>query len=138
MTRTDNHNDAETGLNNLRPVSPYKAGFSCVCPNCGKGPLYKNLLDLKDRCDVCDFDLSSADAGDGAQVFAILILGAICAILGFFLYALNLPDWAIVLTLFWVIMVGTIWMLRVFKATLVALQFFHDAHEGSINSEDDS
>jgi len=121
-----------------QPVSPYKAGLSCTCPNCGVGPLYKNGLDLRNVCEECGFDLSAADAGDGAQVFVILILGALCAILGFLLTAFKLPMWAIVVVLMVVIMAGTYWMLRVFKAMLVALQFHHDAREGALTGSDSS
>ena len=31
----------------------FKRGFSCRCPNCGKGHLYQSYLKLVDRCEVC-------------------------------------------------------------------------------------
>ncbi len=92
--------------------------------------MFKNGLELRETCEGCGFDLSAADTGDGAQVFVILILGAICAILGFILTRAGLSTTAIVGVLTVVIIGGSYWMLRVFKATLVALQFHHDAHEG--------
>ncbi len=136
---TDNQNNtSETDREISRSVSPYRAGFKCTCPNCGDVPVYNGLLELKDTCEGCGFDLSSADAGDGAQIFVIMILGAVCALLGIYLHsAVGLPMWAIIIVLFVVIIFGTIWMLRVIKATLVALKFHHDAHEGRINEETD-
>ncbi|WP_238322406.1 hypothetical protein [Kordiimonas gwangyangensis] len=41
------------------------------------------------------------------------------------------------LSLFVFIMAGSIWMLRVFKALLIALQFHHDAREGALGGEDE-
>ncbi|WP_417465314.1 DUF983 domain-containing protein [Kordiimonas sp.] len=120
-----------------RSVSPYKAGLKGKCPNCGEGALFKDGLGIRDACDVCGFDLSSADPGDGAQVFVILIMGALSALLGFIVVgALGWPMWAVAATLFTFIIVGSIWMLRVFKATLIALQFHHDAHEGMMGDGD--
>ncbi|WP_262695853.1 DUF983 domain-containing protein [Kordiimonas aquimaris] len=119
-----------------RSVSPYRAGFRCVCPNCGEAPLFHNVLEVREICPHCDFDLSAADPGDGAQVFVILILGFVCALLGFILYGtFSMPPWMIAAVLGMVILFGSIWMLRVFKATLVALQFHHDAHEGKLDDK---
>lgn len=130
----------ETGSGLPEPVSPYRAGFYCKCPHCGKGPVYEHGLVLAKECSVCGFDLSAADTGDGAQVFVILILGAISAILGFILHGMNLPMWLIMVILCAVIIGGTVWMLRVIKATLVALQFHHNASEGVLaeNGQSDS
>lgn len=114
-----------------RSVSPCKAGFSCSCPSCGDASLYINLLEVKPECEACGFDLSSADPGDGAQIFVILILGGILALMGFILVgAFNLPIWVTLIVMAVLTIVGAIWLLRVFKATLIALQFHHDAHEG--------
>lgn len=75
--------------------------------------------------------MSSADPGDGAQIFVILILGGILALMGFILVgAFNLPIWVTLIVMAVLTIVGAIWLLRVFKATLIALQFHHDAHEG--------
>ncbi|TNE61827.1 MAG: DUF983 domain-containing protein [Alphaproteobacteria bacterium] len=139
MTGTPDKNHTETDREHTsRSVSPYRAGLSCTCPNCGKGPLFTNVLEVKDRCDVCGFDLSAADPGDGAQVFVILILGAVCAILGIFLYgAIGLSPAVVAVVLGIVIIFGSLWMLRVIKALLVALQYHHDAREGRQVEKDD-
>ena len=51
--------------------------LACRCPRCGQGRLFRNLLDVRDRCEVCGLDLRAHDAGDGAAVGVILVLGAI-------------------------------------------------------------
>ena len=120
-----------------RSVSPYTAGLRGKCPHCGEGALFKDGLGIRDACEVCRFDLSAADPGDGAQVFVILIMGAVSALLGFIVVGtFAWPMWAVATTLFTFIIVGSIWMLRVFKATLIALQFHHDAREGMMGEED--
>ena len=45
------------------------------CPACGKGKLFAGFLPVAERCDVCDFDLKSADPGDGPAIFVMLIGG---------------------------------------------------------------
>lgn len=120
-----------------RSVSPYRAGLKCVCPRCGDAPLFHNVLEVQAACPACGFDLSTADPGDGAQVFVIFVLGFLSAILGFILYGLvGLPIWALAIVLGVFILAGSVWMLRVFKATLVALQFHHDAREGALDRQD--
>jgi len=119
-----------------RSVSPYKAGIKSVCPHCGDAPLFFNILEVHEVCPGCGFDLSSADPGDGAQVFVILVLGGVCALLGFLMYGLlDLSIWVLALTLSVFALVGSVWMLRVFKATLIALQFHHDARQGMIDQQ---
>ena len=128
---------SETDLAHVRSVSPYRAGLTCSCPNCGDSPLYQGLLETKDTCDGCGFDLTTADAGDGAQIFVIMILGAISTLLGLFLYSLGLSKWVLLLVLIAFIIGGSIWMLRIFKATLIALQFHYDAGQGTLVDEAD-
>jgi len=126
---------SETDRGMLRSVSPYKAGFSCRCPKCGEGRLLVNGLEIREACEHCGLDFSFADTGDGAQVFVILILGAISAVLGFMLTGAGLSTAAIIGILIVVIIGGSFFMLRAFKATLVALQYHHDAHEGRMEDE---
>lgn len=128
-------NDIETDRHR-RSVSPYRAGLKAVCPHCGEAPLFFNVLEVHEACPECGFDLSEADPGDGAQVFVILVLGGLCALLGFILYGLfELPVWALALALSVFALLGSVLMLRVFTATLIALQFHHDAHQGSVDQQ---
>lgn len=134
----DKPEDIETDRQR-RSVSPYKAGFNCVCPACAGAPLFDNLLEVKATCPACGFDLSEADPGDGAQVFVIFVLGALSALLGILLYVfVGMPIWLLALLLGLFVLGGSIWMLRVFKATLIALQFKHEAQEGRLIAKDSS
>ncbi|MBL4788259.1 MAG: DUF983 domain-containing protein [Kordiimonadaceae bacterium] len=118
--------------------TPFKKGMRCRCPRCGDGALYDGLLDVRERCETCGFDLTECDAGDGAQVFVILILGAICVVLGFYLFGvLELPRWLAMGILMVTTVVAALWMLRIFKAIFIALQFHHDAGEGRLVEDDD-
>ncbi len=116
-------------------VSPFKAGVTCRCPTCGKGVIYDGLLTLRTNCDTCNFDLSKADPGDGPAVFVIFILGAIATILALIIDNFFAPPlWAMALIMSVVIFGGAIWLLRMMKALLIALQFRHGAQE--IRSDD--
>ncbi|WP_417451371.1 DUF983 domain-containing protein [Kordiimonas sp.] len=134
--QADTNNTETDRGQSFRSVSPYKAGLHARCPNCGEGKLFVNGLAVRDQCDICGFDLSGADPGDGAQVFVILIMGALSALLGFLVVgAFGWPLWAVAMTLFIFIVGGSVWMLRIFKALLIALQFHHDAREGSLRDD---
>lgn len=135
-TSDQNYTEADRG-DAPRSVSPYRAGLLCRCPNCGEGAFFKPMsLDHVERCDTCGFDLSQADPGDGAQVFVIFFVGTIATLLGFFLIGgLGMNAVAALAIMFAVTLVASIWMLRVFKATLVALQFHHDASEGRLEED---
>lgn len=114
-------------------VSPYVAGLTASCPKCGKGRLFRSGLVLRDKCDVCGQSYAAADPGDGPAVFAIFILGFV--ILGGALiveFRIGPPVWVHVLL--WGILtpVFAFFLLRVLKATLIALQFKHKAEEGRL------
>ncbi len=119
-----------------RPVSPLIAGIKCCCPRCGQGKLFVNLLNVRDKCDVCGLDYKFVDTGDGPAVFAIFILGYLCvggALIAEFEF--GVPWWMHVL--FWGILtpVIAVFLLRFIKATLIALQYKNKAEEGRLIKE---
>ena len=67
------------GHNGLTAAEPpvAKAALLGRCPRCGKGALFRGLLDVRDTCESCGLDLRSHDAGDGPAVAGIFVLGAI-------------------------------------------------------------
>jgi uncharacterized protein (DUF983 family) len=118
------------------PVSPLAAGSACRCPRCGKGKLFVNVLNVRDKCDACGLDYKFVDTGDGPAVFAIFILGFICvggALIAEFQF--GVPWWVHVLL--WGILTPLIavLLLRFLKATLIALQFRNKAEEGRLSKE---
>ena len=116
---------------NLNAVSPLAAGLKCCCPRCGKGPLFINLLNMRDACSSCGLNYKFVDTGDGPAVFAIFILGFLCmggALIAEFKF--GVPWWAHVLLLGILTPLIAVFLLRFLKATLIALQFKHKAEEG--------
>jgi uncharacterized protein (DUF983 family) len=108
------------------PVSALVAGLLCRCPRCGTGKLYNGLLTVAPRCAVCGLDLAAEDAGDGATAFVVLILGAIVVGLAILVEIEFAPPLWVQLVLWTpVIFGGSIALLRVVKAWLIAMQYRH-------------
>ncbi len=116
------------------PISPFSTGIKCRCPRCGRGKLFKGILDIKESCPSCHLDYSFADAGDGPAVFVILIVGFLVA--GGSLVvevAYQPPYW--VHAVLWgpLILILPIVLLRPFKAILIAIQYHNQAQEGRLD-----
>ena len=112
-------------------VSAVAAGLKARCPRCGEGALFRRGLVLRDRCERCGLDYAFVDSGDGPAVFAIFILGAV--VLGGALFAefkLHVPVWLHIVLWGIVTPLLAFFLLRVLKATLIALQFKHKAEQG--------
>lgn len=117
-------------------VSPLRAGLTGRCPRCGRGHLFRGFLDIADRCDVCDLDLSQQNSGDAPAVFIILILGIVVVGLAFFVETTFAPPmWVHIALWFPLILGGSIGLLRPFKATMIALQY---RHRVQFESDDDA
>ncbi|HTY70097.1 MAG TPA: DUF983 domain-containing protein [Alphaproteobacteria bacterium] len=100
----------------------------CRCPRCGRGRLYDGLLTVSERCASCGLDLRAQDSGDGPAVFVILVLGGIVVGLALLVEVkFSPPLWVHAVLWPGVILAGAIVLLRMFKATLIALQFRHRA-----------
>ena len=114
-------------------MSPIYAAVMARCPRCGRGPLFKNVLELRDSCDRCRLDYRFIDTGDGPAVFAIFILGfLICGAALYVEFTFEPPVW--VHLVLWGL--GTpliaLGLLRFLKALLIALQYRNKAEEGRI------
>jgi uncharacterized protein (DUF983 family) len=113
------------------PPSILAVALLCRCPRCGKGALYDGLLSVAARCASCGLDLSAHDAGDGPAVFVVFALGAIVVALGAIVEVKFAPPvWVHLLLWTPVVLVGSVVMLRLFKAGLIALQYRHRALGG--------
>jgi uncharacterized protein (DUF983 family) len=118
------------------PISPLVAGLRARCPRCGTGALFSGGLGLRNKCEQCGLSYAFADSGDGPAVFAIFILGFL--VLGGALlveFKLGPPVWVHVLL--WGVLTPLLAfaVLRVLKATLIALQFRHKAEEGRVSRD---
>ena len=114
-------------------ISPVVTGVTARCPRCGKGPLFKQVLNMRESCTHCGLDYKFIDTGDGPAVFAIFILGFV--VLGaalWFEFAYNPPLWLHVVLWGIVTPVLALGLLRFLKAMLIALQFRNKAEEGRL------
>jgi uncharacterized protein (DUF983 family) len=112
-------------------VNPYWAGLTCICPRCGKGKMFRGLLTLVPKCEVCGLDYGFADTGDGPAIFVMTIAGFI--VLGVAVWielAYEPPYWVHALIILPVAAIVCIGLLRPTKALLVALQYANKAEEG--------
>ncbi len=122
--------------NKAAAISPFMAGLKCCCPRCGKGPLFKQVLNMRDNCSSCGLDYKFVDTGDGPAVFAIFILGFLCmggALIAEFKF--GVPWWAHVLLLGFFTPLLAVFLLRFLKATLIALQYQNKAEEGRLSKD---
>jgi uncharacterized protein (DUF983 family) len=113
--------------------SPVVLGLKARCPRCGEGPLFHQVLNLRERCNNCGLDYRFIDTGDGPAVFAIFILGFV--VLGGALWVqltFDTPLLPTVLLSGVVTLVLALGLLRFFKATLIALQYSNKAEEGRL------
>lgn len=111
-------------------VSVAYAALACRCPRCGKGRLFRNLLEVRPVCEICGLDLAASDAGDGAIVGAILLLGTILVTAAFWVEFRFAPPLWVHAVLWPVVSVPlAIVVMRPAKAALIALQYRYRASE---------
>lgn len=111
--------------------SPFVTGLKCRCPRCGEGHLFRGFLSLGSRCESCGLPYDFADAGDGPAVFIIFIVGFIVVGLALMVDVMFAPPLWVHLVLWIPATIGlALLLLRPFKATMIALQYHHDAREG--------
>lgn len=115
----------------MTQVSPFKAGLLCRCPRCGEGKLFKSYLKIAPSCATCGLDLAFADSGDGPAIFVIFLVAPLIIALAMVVGAVFNPPPYVHLFL-WIpaTLILSLALLPPFKATMVALQYRHDAHEG--------
>lgn len=107
-----------------RPI--IRAALRGLCPACGKGKIFRNVLEFKPACPTCAFDLKSHDNGDGPTFFVIVIVGFLITGLAVWVEFTYEPA-------FWVhavlwgplILISSILLLRVFKTLILASQYKH-------------
>jgi len=99
-------------------------GLRGRCPNCGRGSLFKGLLDISDQCEVCGLSFGGHDAGDAPAVGGIFILGFIIVGLAWgFEYYFSPPLWLHAVIWIPLTLAGTVALLRPLKGMTVAMQY---------------
>ena len=118
-------------------TSALAAGLKARCPRCGQGGLFRTGLVLRERCALCGLSYAFADSGDGPAVFGILILG-IVVLGGALILEFKVAPPVLVHVMVWGLLTPVVafFLLRVLKATLIALQFKHRAEEGRLAPPD--
>ena len=115
----------------MTQISPFKAGLLCRCPRCGQGKLFKGYLKVAPVCPACGLDLAFADSGDGPAIFVIFLVAPLIIVLALVVGALfNPPPYVHLILWIPATLILSLALLPPFKATMVALQYRHDAHEG--------
>lgn len=115
----------------MTQVSPFRAGLLCRCPRCGDGKLFKGYLKLAPSCSACGLDLAFADSGDGPAIFVIFLVAPLIIALAMVVGAIfNPPPYVHLILWIPATLILSLALLPPFKATMVALQYRHDAHEG--------
>ena len=100
-----------------------KRGMLGQCPGCGRGKLFKGLLDIADRCDSCGLEYFGHDAGDGPAVAGTFVLGfGVVALAIWVEFTFFPPLWVHVVLWSPVILLGSIALLRPLKGLTAALQ----------------
>lgn len=107
-----------------KPLSIYKISLLHKCPCCGKGGIYASLLAVKDKCVVCNFSLKEHDAGDGPAFFAMFIVGIVVTVLAVMVdFLFNMSIWLHMLIWTPIIILMSIYLLKVMKSFLIAMQY---------------
>ncbi|MBV8456063.1 MAG: DUF983 domain-containing protein [Acetobacteraceae bacterium] len=97
----------------------------CRCPGCGRGAVFRGLLEVREACPVCGLDLELR-----AVVGVILVLGAVIVGLAFWVeMRFSPPLW--VHAVLWPVLtvLAAIPMMRLAKAALIAQQYRYRASE---------
>ncbi|WP_026607321.1 DUF983 domain-containing protein [Methylocapsa acidiphila] len=110
-------------------------GMTGSCPRCGRGKLFKGLLDVAPACNKCGLDFKFIDTGDGPAVFVTLIAGL--AVLGLALWAelrYEPPIWVHLVIFLPMTLIVCIGLLRPTKGLLIAMQYRNEAEEGRLEN----
>ena len=114
-----------------RTQSAFMSGLLCRCPRCGRGKLFRGYLKLAPACSACGLDFGFADSGDGPAIFVIFLVSPLIVILALGVGAVfNPPPYVHLMLWIPTTIMLCLLLLPPFKATMVALQYRHDAHQG--------
>ena len=94
------------------------------CPRCGRGRFFDGVLAVCPVCAVCGLDLAAQDAGDGPAVAGIFVIGALAVVGALMVDARWQPPlWVHAVLWSALVLPGSVYVMRVAKAGLAALQY---------------
>jgi uncharacterized protein (DUF983 family) len=117
-------------------VAPVSAAIGGRCPRCGQGALFRQILNLRERCTACGLDYKFIDTGDGPAVFVIFILGFL--MMGAALYVeftFEPPVWVHIVAWGLLTPLVALVLLRLIKGALIGQQCKHKAEEGRLSGD---
>lgn len=118
----------------MQQVPPVTAAIGGHCPRCGRGNLFKNVLNLRERCEACGLDYKFIDTGDGPAVFVIFILGFLMMGGALFVeFRYEPPVWVHVVAWGLLTPLLALVLLRLIKGALIGQQYKHKAEEGRLD-----
>ena len=105
-------------------------GWRRRCPNCGRGPMMKSYLKVREACPVCDQELGAHHrADDGPAYLTILIVGHLMAPAIIWAFITFRPDPMVLASTFTVGCVAlSLYLLPRLKGAIVALQWAKRLH----------
>ncbi len=107
-----------------------KLGFAGRCPRCGRGRIFERGLKVAEKCRACGLSFSEHDAGDGAVVPALLLLGTVLAGLALWVeFAHEPPLWMHFILWGPIGVIATLLLLKRLKGIGIALQHKHRSTE---------
>ena len=110
------------------PLNTLSTRLRCRCPRCGKGPLLKGFLTIRDECPACGLSYAFADPADGPAFFGMSAVGVIgMAAFMAFEFTVHPPIWVHMVVTFPLLIVGCLAVLRPLKGWLVSEQYVHKA-----------
>ena len=114
----------------MRPLHPaLLRGWRRRCPNCGKGPLMRSYLTVRQSCPICAEPLDLHRADDGPAYLTILIVGHVMAPIMIWGFTTFRPDPMVLATVFVVGGVAmALYLLPRLKGVVVAFQWARRMH----------
>ena len=104
-------------------------GWRRTCPSCGKGPLLRKYLKVRDACSECGEDFHHHRADDGPAYLTILIVGHIIAPLLLIVFTHFRPEPMVLFTIFAVGSVAlSLYLLPRLKGAVVGFQWARHMH----------
>ena len=120
----------ETEIAPVRELKPALfRGWKRRCPQCGKGPLMKSYLKVRDTCPVCGEAMHHHRADDGPAYLTILIVGHIMAPTIGWAFTTFRPEPMVLATVFTIGCVAlSLFLLPRLKGAIVGFQWAKQMH----------
>nr|WP_253951038.1 DUF983 domain-containing protein [Novosphingobium sp. SG751A] len=108
-----------------------------LCPRCGAKGLFAGIAHFAPRCEKCGLDFGSFNVGDGPAAFLTFGVGALAAgVAAWLALDVDPPVWVYVAVLVPLVVLPTLYGLRVSKAALLTAEYQRRASEAGAKDVD--